>query len=309
MIVQDTPPASLPPLPSLPDESEEAAPVNVFAQLFNMFLAAPAPADSAANTEPSMLPAAAPASASEPVHLICAEVIGLDKKSLGIGDLPALPASEPRGFTIVESAATARTLVEPVLDTGQNVANAALAQEIGDTPVTDAAGAAPLTIARRPRRDGEPQVNELAETGWAGTPQMTLTQPLIGTALPAMFEASAKSDVGTDMRQSASPLNKSAGHDGSAMPRSPFVDMRTSLASETATAVESQSLVLLNQANDDLTTKQQVALPISATKAPSRSDDRDNLKAQSLRSENRASVTLNDSFLANVTAALKQSDG
>ncbi len=164
-------------------------------------------------------------------------------------------------------------------------------------------------MEHRPRRDDEPPVNELAETGLAGTPQMTLTQPLIGTALPAMFEASAKSDVGTDMRQSASPLNKSTGLDGSAMPRSPIVDMRTSLASEMATAVERQPLELLNQANDDLTTKQQVALPISATKAPSRSDDRDNLKAQSLRSENRVSMTLNDSFLANATAALKQSDG
>ena len=87
------------------------------------------------------------------------------------------------------------------------------------------------------------------------------------------------------------------------------VEMPTALAGETATAVERQPLELLNQANDDLTTKQQVALPIAATKAPARSDDRDSLKAQSLRSENQASITLDDTFLVNATAALKQSDG
>ena len=138
---------------------------------------------------------------------------------------------------------------------------------------------------------------------------MTLTQSPIGVALPAMFEASGQNELTNDMRQSASPLSKSTGLDGSAVPRSPMVDMPTALASETATAVERQPLEFLNQANDDLTTKQQVALPIAATKAPARSDDRDILKAQSLGSENHASMTLDNSFIANATAALKQSDG
>ncbi|MGZ8446101.1 MAG: flagellar hook-length control protein FliK, partial [Candidatus Binatia bacterium] len=185
----------------------------------------------------------------------------------------------------------------------------ARSQAIGDTQSTDAVDAAPVIMARRPRRDGEPQVNVLAETGWAGTPQMTFTQLPSGVALPAMLDASGQNELNNDTRQSASPLSKSTGLDVSAVARSPMVDMPTALASEMATAVQRHPLELLNQANDDLTTTQQVALPISATTAPSRSDDRDNLKAQSLRSENRASVTLNDSFWANVTAALKQSDG
>lgn len=316
MIVQDTQPASLLPLTSLPDESEEAAPASAFAQLLNMFLAPPPaaaqiapPADSSTSAPFSMLPSAAPAPASDPANLIGAEVIRLDEKSLGIRDLPELPTSELSGFTIAESAATTPTLAGPVIETSQEAAGVARSQATGDTQSTDAVDAAPVTMARRPQRDEEPPANDLAETGLAGTPQMTLTQSPIGVALPAMFEASAKSELTTDMRQSASPLSKSAGLDGSATPRSPIVDMPTSLASETATAVESQSLGLLNQANDDPTTKQQVELPNAARKAPVRSDDRDSFKARSLRAEDHASMAVSDSTIANAPATLKQSDG
>ena len=143
MTVQDTQPASLLPLLSLSDYSEEAAPPGAFVQLLNMFLAPPqaaqiappAPADSAPSTELSMLPAAAPASANDPANPVGAEVTSLDKKSLDIADLPVLPASEPRGLTIAESAAIAPTLAEPVVDTGQNAASAAVSQEIGDTAI------------------------------------------------------------------------------------------------------------------------------------------------------------------------------
>ena len=314
MTVQNTQPASLLPLLSLSDYSEEAASAGAFAQLLNMFLAPPlaaqiappAPADSAASSEFSMLPAAAPALAHDPANRVGAEVFRLDKKSLGIGDLPALPASEPCGFTIVESAAIAPTLAEQVLDTSQTLASAAVAQEIGATP-TDAVDATPVTIARRPVREEEPPANDIAQTEWVGSPQVTLTQSPIGVALPAMFEASDQSELTNDMRQSASPLSKSTGLDGSAVLRSPMVDTPTALASETATAVA--PLELLNQANDDLTSKQQVALPIAATKAPARSDDRDILKGQSSRSENHASMMLNDSFIANPTAPLSKSTG
>ncbi len=358
MIVQDTQPASLLPLPSLPDESDEAAPANVFAQLFNMFLAPapaaqiapPAPADSATSAAFSMLPSAAPAPASDPAELIGAEVIRLDEKSLSIRDLPELPTSELSGFTVAESAAitptlagaalpqrdgkslsvgglpelptselsgftiaefvaTTPTFAGPVIETSQGAAGVARSQATGDTQSTDAVDSAPVTMARRSRRDEEPPANDLAETGVAGTPQMTLTQSPIGVGLPAMFEASAKRALSIDLRQNASPLSKSAGLDGSAVPRSPIVDMPTSLASETATATESQPLAPLNQANDDLTTKQQVESPIAARKAPARSDDRDRFNAQSLRTEDHGSITLNDSFIANATTVVKPSDG
>ncbi len=73
-------------------------------------IAPPAPADSATSAAFSMLPSAAPAPASDPAHLIGAEVIRLDEKSLSIRDLPELPTSELSGFTVAESAATHRPL-------------------------------------------------------------------------------------------------------------------------------------------------------------------------------------------------------
>lgn len=317
MTVQDTQPASLLPLLSLSDYSEAAAPAGAFAQLLNMFLAPPlaapiaplAPEDSAASAEFSNLPATAPEPANDPAHLVGAEVIRLDEKNLIICDLPELPTSELSGFTSAESAAITPPLAGPVIETNQNTALVARSQAAGDTQSADAVDAAPVTMARGPRRDEEPPANDLAETRLAGTPPMTSTQLPIGIALPAMFEASGQNELSNDMRQSASPLSKSTGLDGSAVPRSPTVEMPTALARETATAVERPRLELLNQATDDLTTKQQVALPIATTKAPARSDDRDRLKAQSSRNENQASMTLSDSFLANATTALKQSDG
>ena len=291
----------------------------------------------------------APAPVSDPAELIGAEVIRLDQKSLSIrdlpelptrdypalrspirhhhadpcrrslpqrdgnslsvGGLPELPTSELSGFTIAEFVATTPTFAGPVIETSQGAAGVARSQATGDTQSTDAVDSAPVTMARRSRRDEEPPANDLADFGVAGTPQMTLTQSPIGVGLPAMFEASAKRALSIDLRQNASPLSKSAGLDGSAVPRSPIVDMPTSLASETATATESQPLAPLNQANDDLTTKQQVESPIAARKAPARSDDRDHFNAQSLRTEDHGSITLNDSFIANATTVVKPSDG
>jgi flagellar hook-length control protein FliK len=345
MIVQDTQPASLllPPA-SLPDESEEAAPASAFAHLLNMFLPAPAaqiappqPPDSAPSAAFSMLPSTAPAPASDPAKFIGAEVIRPDEISLGIGsfvestvttptlagaevssvdensrsmrDLPELPTSELSRFTIAESAPTTPIFAGPVIETSQDAAPVARSQTAGDTPSADAVDAAPVTMARGPRRDDEPPAKDLAETGWAETPRMTVTQPPIGVSSPARFKAAAKSEMSTDLRHSASPIRQPAGLDGSAMPPSPIVDMPPALASETVTAAASQPLGLLNQANNDLTTKQPVELPIAAEQAPARSDDRDSAKAPSLRTEDQTSTAAIDSSIANATAVQKRSDG
>jgi len=195
------------------------------------------------------------------------------------------------------------------METSQDAALFARSQASGDRQSADAVDAAPVTMARWPRRDEEPPADDSAETRLAGTPPMTSTQLPIDVALAALFEASGQNELSNDMRQSASPLSKSTGLDGGGVPRSPLVEMPTALARETATAVAIQPLGLLNQAKGDLTSKQQFAVPIVTTKAPARPDDRDSLKAQALRSENQASLTLNTSFLTTDTTALKQSDG
>ena len=317
MTVQDTQPASLLPPLSLSDYSEETAPAGVFAQLLNMFLAPPpagqiappAPAESGASTELSMLPTAAPAAANDPASPVGSELIRTEKKSLGIDNWPTLPANEPFGFTSGESAAITLTLAEPILDTGPNAASAAVPPEIGATPSTDTVGAPPATIAHRGRRDEEPLANELVETGGAETAPMIPTQSAIGVALPAIFDTSGQIELSNAMPQGASPLSKSTGRDGSAGPRAAIIDMPTTAAGETATAVGSRPLELVSQSNDDVTPNKQDRLPIGATKASASSDDRDNLKAPSSRNENHRLMTLSDSFIANATTVVKQSDG
>ena len=312
-----TQPASLLPPLSLSDYSEETAPAGVFAQLLNMFLAPPpagqiappAPAESAANAELSTSSTAAPAAANDPASLVGSELIRTEKKSLGIDILPTLPARESSGFTSGESAAITPTLAVRILDAGPNAASAAVPPEIGATASREIAGAPPATIAHRGRRDEEPPANELAETGWAGTAQMTPTQSPIGVALPALFDTTGQIELSNAIPQSASPLSKSTGRDGSAVPRAALVDMPTAVASETATAVGRRPLEVVSQSNDDLPSKKQDRLPRDATKASASSDDRDSLEAPSSRNENHRSMTLNDSFIANATTVVKQSDG
>ena len=282
-------------------DADEAAPASAFAQLLNLFLPPPptanmpqrAAGDLTASPEPAMLPAAPQLPAIDPANLDVAQTNQLDEKSLSVSDLPELPTSAPSGLTTAEPFATTQTLALPVIETSQNALNPAPspATESGQSP--NAGDTPPVTMARRPRRNEEPPANDLAETGLAGTPQITFTQSPIGVSPPAMFEASAYSELVIDAPQSAAPLSESSGRHANA----------------TSAAMENQSMERLNQAGNDLLSQHPADLPTAATQSPAAPDDPNGFTAVQILTEDHTSMAANDLSSSDATKTPKQSDG